>query len=78
MSGIGKAVGNRPSGVSPDGLIKKDETIKFKVPAGVEEGNYMTLEGKGNESISGSPGDLIVMFEENDHQYFIRNKSKHR
>ena len=71
--GNGKAVGNRPSGVSPDGLIKKDETIKFKVPAGVEEGNYMTLEGKGNESISGSPGDLIVMFEENDHQYFIRN-----
>lgn len=71
--GNGKVVGNRPSNVSPDGLIQKEETIKIKIPAGVEEGNYMTLDGKGNESISGSAGDLLVMFEENDHKYFIRN-----
>ncbi|MFL3027823.1 MAG: molecular chaperone DnaJ [Candidatus Neomarinimicrobiota bacterium] len=71
--GNGKVVGDRPSNVSPDGLIKKDETIKITIPAGVEEGNYMTLDGKGNESIGGSPGNLLVMFEENDHKYFIRN-----
>ena len=71
--GNGKVVGDRPSNVSPDGLIKKDETIKITIPAGVEEGNYMTLDGKGNESISGSPGNLLIMFEENDHKYFIRN-----
>ena len=71
--GNGKVVGDRPSNVSPDGLIKKDETIKITIPAGVEEGNYMTLDGKGNETISGSPGNLLVMFQENDHKYFIRN-----
>ncbi len=71
--GNGKVVGDRPSNVSPDGLIKKEETIKIAIPAGVEEGNYMTLDGKGNESIGGSPGNLLVMFEENDHKYFIRN-----
>ena len=71
--GSGKVVGNRPSGAGPDGMIKKGETIKIKIPAGVEEGNYMTVDGKGNEGINGVAGDLIVLFEEQDHTYFIRN-----
>ena len=71
--GSGKRVGNRPPGAGPDGMIKKEETIKIKVPAGVEEGNYMTLNGQGNEDVSGNPGDLLVMFEEEDHPYFVRD-----
>ncbi len=71
--GAGKVVGNRPIGAGPDGMIKKEETIKIKIPAGVEEGNYMTVDGKGNEDINGVAGDLIVLFEEQDHTYFIRN-----
>jgi len=71
--GSGKIVGNRPSGASPDGMIKKEETIKIKIPAGVEEGNYMTVDGKGNEDSNGVAGDLNVLFEEKDHDYFIRN-----
>ena len=71
--GSGKRVGNRPPGAVPDGMIKKEETIKIKVPAGVEEGNYMTLNGQGNEDVSGNPGDLLVMFEEEDHPYFVRD-----
>ena len=71
--GSGKIVGNRPSGAGPDGMIKKEETIKIKIPAGVEEGNYMTVDGKGNEDINGVAGDLNVLFEEKDHDYFIRN-----
>ena len=39
-------VGNRPSGVGPDGMIRKNETIKLKIPAGVEAGNYMTVSGR--------------------------------
>jgi molecular chaperone DnaJ len=71
--GSGKRIGNRPPGAGPDGMIKKDETIKISVPAGVEEGNYMTVGGQGNEDISGNPGDLIVVFEEDDHDYFVRD-----
>ena len=71
--GSGKRIGNRPPGSGPDGMIKKEETIRVKVPAGVEEGNYMTLNGQGNEDISGNPGDLIVVFEELDHKFFIRD-----
>ena len=71
--GSGKRIGNRPLGAGPDGMIKKDETIKIKVPAGVEEGNYMTVNGQGNEDINGSPGDLIVIFSEEEHPYFVRD-----
>ena len=71
--GNGKIIGNRPSGVAPDGMVKKEKTINIKVPAGVESGNYMTVEGQGNENIQGLPGDLLVVFEEKNHQYFVRD-----
>ena len=71
--GSGKRIGNRPNGSGPDGMIKKEETIKVNVPAGVEEGNYMTLNGQGNENISKTPGDLIIVFMEEDHKYFVRD-----
>ena len=71
--GSGKKIGNKPPGAGPDGMIKKEKTIKINVPAGVEEGNYMTMNGQGNENILGSPGDLIVVFEELTHEYFVRD-----
>jgi len=71
--GSGKRIGNRPPNAGPDGMIKKEETIKVKVPAGVEEGNYMTVNGQGNEDINGNPGDLIVVFIEDEHEYFVRD-----
>ena len=72
-NGSGNIISNRPNGADPDGMIKKEETIKIKIPAGVEEGNYMTVDGKGNEDSNGVAGDLNVLFEEKDHDYFIRN-----
>ena len=71
--GSGKVVGKRPPGVGPDGMEKKEETIKIKIPAGVEEGNYMTMSGQGNQNVSGVSGDLIIVFEEEDHSYFVRD-----
>ena len=54
--------------------IRKVVTINVNVPKGVSSGNYMTLDGQGNKGGEGIlPGDLIVVFEEEDHKYFIRN-----
>ena len=71
--GSGKRIRNKPNGAGPDGMIKKAETIKIKVPPGVEEGNYMTLSGQGNHDIEGRPGDLLVVFSEVEHEYFVRD-----
>ena len=71
--GSGKRIGNKPHGSGPDGMIKKEEMIVVKVPAGVEDGNYMTISNKGNEGVSGIPGDLLVVFIEENHPYFVRD-----
>ena len=55
------------------GRDKVTKTIKIKIPAGVSDGNYMTLKGEGNQGLSGSDGDLIVYFEEKHHELFIRD-----
>ncbi|MBI65258.1 MAG: molecular chaperone DnaJ [Candidatus Marinimicrobia bacterium] len=58
------------------GRDKNTATIKVKIPAGVSDGNYMTLNGEGNQSIDGgSNGDLIIYFEEKSHELFIRDGS---
>lgn len=56
------------------GLTRKTVSVKVKVPAGVESGNYMRLDGQGNKGESGNPaGDLVVFFDEEEHPFFIRD-----
>lgn len=57
-----------------DGRIQDETTININVPPGVHEGSYMTLRGEGNSGRRGGPnGDLIVVFHEIEHEYFIRD-----
>ena len=50
-----------------------EEKIQINVPAGVEEGNYIPLRGKGNQGKrGGSTGDLIVIISEKEHKDFKR------
>lgn len=56
------------------GRVNGESTIKVKIPAGVAEGNYLTLRGEGNAGRRGGPsGDLIVVIEEASHQHFKRD-----
>ena len=56
-----------------DGRKQEEVTIKIDVPAGVADGNYMTLRGQGNAGLRGGPaGDIIVVFQESAHDYFKR------
>lgn len=58
-----------------DGRVKDEVTIKIDVPAGVHEGSYMTLRGQGNAGKrNGRAGDIIVVFNEEPHKYFIREE----
>ncbi len=59
-----------------EGLMHGEETVDISVPAGVSDGNYMTVRGKGNAGPQGGPpGDLIVVMEEKPHDFFTRNGS---
>jgi molecular chaperone DnaJ len=73
-SGEGKTVETPCKKCYGDGRYNDETTIKIDVPAGIEEGNYMTMRGEGNAGKRGGPkGDIIVVFQELKHQYFDRN-----
>ncbi|MGB1536047.1 MAG: molecular chaperone DnaJ [Flavobacteriaceae bacterium] len=71
--GSGQTLLNRPAGTDPQGMIKKEETVSIKIPAGVEEGMQLKVSGKGNEApANGISGDLLVLIEELPHDSFVR------
>jgi len=73
-SGEGVVVDNPCRKCRGDGRMQEEVTVKIDVPAGVYEGSYMTLRGEGNSGRKGGPsGDLLVMFQELPHEYFVRN-----
>lgn len=71
--GSGQVI-TKPCKSCSNGLVRKSVSVKVKVPAGVEAGNYMRLDGQGNKGESGhQAGDLVVYFEEENHPHFIRD-----
>ncbi|MEE8340762.1 MAG: molecular chaperone DnaJ [Candidatus Neomarinimicrobiota bacterium] len=72
--GTGEFIESPCSSCHGSGIERKTVSIKVKVPKGVENGNYMTLEGQGNKGGKGvHAGNLLVFFEEESHEYFVRN-----
>lgn len=72
--GEGKIIKDPCSTCRGEGRVQGESTIKVNVPAGVSEGNYIPLRGQGNAGRHGGPaGDLIVVIEEEAHEYFTRN-----
>ncbi len=71
--GTGKVITEPCNVCHGDGRVRVEEVISIKVPAGVTDGNYMTLRGQGNAGRNGGePGDIIVVFKELPHEYFTR------
>jgi molecular chaperone DnaJ len=58
-----------------EGRVQDESTIKIEVPAGVHDGSYMTMRNQGNAGKRGGEnGDLVVVFKEIEHRYFIREE----
>lgn len=60
--GTGKKITEKCSTCRGAGLVSKNKTITLDIPAGVDDGNVLTVRGAGNESsVAGAPnGDLIL------------------
>ena len=72
--GTGKIITAPCTTCKGDGRIHDESTIKVNIPAGVSDNSYMTLRGEGNAGKNGGPaGDIIVVFKELTHDYFIRD-----
>ena len=66
--GEGKVISNPCRSCGGTGLVRKRETIKVKIPAGVEAGMQMNISGEGHAAKNnGINGDLLVVIEEQEH-----------
>jgi molecular chaperone DnaJ len=73
-SGAGKVVKDPCGSCSGTGVVAGDEKVEVKIPAGVSEGNYITIDGKGDKGVNnGTTGDLIVIIMEKDDSIFTRH-----
>ncbi len=71
--GSGQSLLHRPAGTDSQGMIKQEETVSIKIPAGVEEGMQLKVTGKGNDApANGLAGDLLVLIDELPHDTFVR------
>jgi len=72
--GTGKVIDKRPSDADTHGLKRQEEVIEIEIPAGVEEGMQLSVNGKGNAGpFNGIPGDLLVVIEEVEHEHLRRD-----
>ena len=66
--GEGKVITNPCRSCGGTGLVRKRETIKVKIPAGVEAGMQLTIQGEGHAAKNnGINSDLLVVIEEQEH-----------
>jgi len=55
------------------GTVPKTETVKVRIPAGVETGSRVKISGKGEGGRLGAPaGDLYIITNVGEHKYFKR------
>ena len=73
-SGTGKIVNNPCRKCSGTGLVRVRETVKVKIPAGVENGMQITVPGEGHSAPqNGINGDLLIVVEEQPHATLKRD-----
>ncbi len=73
--GEGTVIKNKCKECGGTGVVKGDEIVEIEIPAGVEEGMVVNINGKGNAGPhNGINGNIQVMVEEEKHDLFIRDK----
>ena len=72
--GTGSVIRNKCKQCGGQGIVKGEEIVEIKIPAGVQEGMVVNERGKGNAARwNGVPGDIQVYIEEEPHPELLRD-----
>jgi len=72
--GEGKIITDKCIDCAGNGVVKGEEVISIRIPAGVSEGMQLSMGGKGNAAARGGiAGDLLIQIEEIKHDWFERD-----
>lgn len=72
--GRGKTIKNPCKKCRGKGTISVSKTINVNIPAGVNDGNRVSIRGMGNVGENGGPsGDLYLQIRVKPHKYFVRD-----
>jgi molecular chaperone DnaJ len=73
-SGEGTTITAKCGNCKGEGRVYGEEMVTVDIPAGVQEGMQLSMGGKGNAGErGGSPGDLIILIEEEAHKELQRD-----
>ncbi|MBQ9133817.1 MAG: molecular chaperone DnaJ, partial [Clostridia bacterium] len=74
--GTGKVIKEPCTNCRGTGYVKITKTISVSIPAGIDNGQNISIAGQGNEGRNGGPaGDLIISVTVKPHAVFERNGS---
>ncbi len=74
--GKGKTISSPCKSCGGTGQIRKRKTVKVSIPAGIDNGQIISLRGQGNAGKNGGPaGDLQIVVSVQPHQLFRRDGS---
>ena len=63
--GEGKIISEKCPHCAGEGIVRKEDIVTAKIPAGVSEGMTLSMSGQGNAARRGGvPGDLLIVIEE--------------
>lgn len=72
--GEGKTIKNKCTTCRGEGRTKVSSKVKFRIPSGVEDGQTVTLPGKGEAGPNGGMyGDLYITINVKPHDLFVRD-----
>ena len=74
--GKGKVIQTPCKDCGGSGQVRKRKTVKVSIPAGIDNGQIISLRGQGNAGKNGGPaGDLQIVVNVQPHQLFRRDGS---
>ncbi len=74
--GVGRVISTPCEACKGAGRIEREKSLEVKIPAGVETGSRMRVQGEGESGANNGPaGDLYVVIHVSEHEQFERQGS---